>query len=85
MELSSDNKSSYKGIFKATSLFGGLQFYQILISVIKSKFVAVLLGPLGIGIQGLLTSATDLIKQITSMGIAQSAVRDVSEDRKSVV
>ena len=83
MEHSSDNKSYYKGIFKATSLFGGLQFYQVLISVVKSKFVAVLLGPLGIGVQGLLTSATDLIKQISSMGIAQSAVRDVSESYAS--
>lgn len=79
MEQKTDNKQSYKGIFKATSLFGGLQFYQILISVIKSKFVAVLLGPLGIGVQGLLTSATDLIKQVTALGISQSAVRDVSE------
>ena len=29
--MSTDNKSSYRSIFKATSLFGGVQVYQILI------------------------------------------------------
>ena len=74
-----ESKSSYRSIFKATSLFGGVQVYQILIAIIKSKFVAVLLGPAGVGVQGLLTSATDIVKQITSLGLSQSAVRDVSE------
>lgn len=71
--------SSYRSIFKATSLFGGVQVYQILISIIKQKFVAVLLGTTGMGIQGLYQSGIDLIKGITSMGLQQSAVRDVSE------
>ena len=71
--------SSYRSIFKATSLFGGVQVYTILIQVIKSKVIAVLLGPLGVGVQGLYQSAIDLVKQATSLGISQSAVRDVAE------
>lgn len=77
--MSTDNKSSYRSIFKATSLFGGVQVYQILIQIIKSKFVAVLLGPAGVGIMGLYQSGLQLIQQISSMGLASSAVRDVSE------
>ena len=77
--MSTDNKSSYGSIFKATSLFGGVQEYQILIQIIKSKFVAVLLGPAGVGIMGLYQSGLQLIQQISSMGLASSAVRDVSE------
>ena len=76
--MSKDN-SSYKSIFKATSLFGGVQFYQISIQIIKSKIVAVLLGPSGVGIMGLLTSGMQLIQSFTNMGLASSAVRDVSE------
>ena len=71
-------QSSYRSIFKATSLFGGVQIYQIIIQIIRSKFIAVILGPTGVGIQGLFCSATDLIKYLTSFGLAQSAVRDVS-------
>ena len=77
--MTQESKSSYKSVFKATSIFGGVQFYQILISIIKAKFVALLLGPYGVGIQGLLTSGTELIKQITSLGLSQSAVRNISE------
>lgn len=77
--MSEENKSSYRSIFKATSLFGGVQVYQILIQIIKSKFVAVLLGPAGVGIQGLYQSGLQLVQQLSSMGLSQSAVRDVSE------
>jgi PST family polysaccharide transporter len=78
-EKKTEQQSSYRGIFKATSLFGGLQIYQIFVSVIKSKFVAVLLGPLGVGIQGLYTSALQFIQGLTAMGLSSSAVRNVSE------
>ena len=77
--MAADNQSSYRSIFKATSLFGGVQVYQILIQIIKSKFVAVLLGPAGVGIMGLYQSGLQLVQQISSMGLANSAVRDVSE------
>lgn len=73
------NQSSYRSIFKATSLFGGVQVYQILIQIIRSKFIAVLLGPAGVGIIGLYQSGLQFVQQLTNMGLAQSAVRDVSE------
>ncbi len=75
----SNPTSSYRSIFKATSLFGGVQVYQILIGIIKQKFVAILLGTTGMGIQGLYQSAIQMVQSLTSMGLAQSAVRDVSE------
>ena len=62
---------------------GGVQVYQILIQIIKSKFVAVLLGPAGVGIMGLYQSGLLLVQQFSSMGLANSAVRDVSEANAS--
>ena len=73
------NKSSYRNIFKATSLFGGLQIYLILIGVIKSKVIAVLLGTTGMGLQGLYQATIDLVRSLTALGLEQSAVRDISE------
>ncbi|MCE5206335.1 MAG: O-antigen translocase [Porphyromonadaceae bacterium] len=72
-------KNSYRQIMKATSLFGGVQFFQILISVVRSKFIAILLGPSGMGIVGLLTSATGLVSGVTSFGLGTSAVKNISE------
>ena len=70
---------SYRNIFKATTLFGGVQVYQILISIIRSKVIAVLLGTAGVGLQGLYQSTLALVQSISSLGLSQSAVRDVSE------
>lgn len=77
--MSDQNQSSYRSIFKATSLFGGVQVYQILIQIIKSKFIAILLGPTGVGITGLYTSGLQFVQQLTNLGLANSAVRDVAE------
>ena len=74
-----EEKSAYRSIFKATSLFGGVQLWKILIEIVKQKFIAILLGPEGMGISGLYTSATQLIQSFTSMGLSTSAVKNVAE------
>jgi O-antigen/teichoic acid export membrane protein len=73
-----DSKSSYRSIAKATSIFGGVQVINILISIIRSKFVAILLGPTGMGITGLLTSTVSLIQAFTNFGLSTSSVREIA-------
>ncbi len=77
------DRSSYRQIIKATSLFGGVQVITILFGIIRVKFVAVLLGTQGVGIIGLLNSPLQLIASVTGLGISFSAVRDVSEANAS--
>ncbi len=74
----SEQQSSYRQIMKATSIFGGVQVFKIIIGIIRSKFIAILLGPLGMGISGLLTSTTGLVAALTNFGLSTSAVRDIS-------
>ncbi|RXP45408.1 O-antigen translocase [Lutibacter sp. HS1-25] len=73
-----EEKASYRSIMKATSLFGGVQVFNILIAIIRSKAIAVLLGPAGIGLAGLLSSTTGLVQSLTNFGLGKSAVRDIS-------
>lgn len=73
-----EEKASYRQIVKATSIFGGVQVFNIIISVIRSKFVAVLLGPSGMGISGLLTSTTNFIGSVTNLGLKTSAVKNIA-------
>ena len=75
---SETEKQEYKNSLKATSLFGGVQVYNIIITILKSKVVALLLGPGGMGIYGLLTSTTGLITSATNFGLATSAVKDIA-------
>lgn len=75
----SENQSSYRQIMKATSLFGGVQVFQIIIQIIKSKFVAVLLGTTGMGINGLLISTTGFIAAVSNFGLGTSGIKSIAE------
>ncbi|KQS93205.1 oligosaccharide flippase family protein [Chryseobacterium sp. Leaf394] len=73
-----EEKTSHKGILRATSIVGGSQIIVILIGLIRTKFIAVLLGPAGIGINGILQNTVDLVRQATSFGINFSGVKDIA-------
>ena len=76
---SNKESATYKSILKATSLFGGLQIYIILVQIIRSKVIAVLLGPSGVGIEGLFKSGIELVQNVAGLGLANSAVREVAD------
>ncbi len=63
---------------KATALFGGVQIFNIFIQIIRSKVVATLLGPAGMGIMGLLNSTIDIIGKSTNFGLGLSAVKNIA-------
>lgn len=83
--MSSNRQNSYGSILKAISLFGGVKLFQIIVGLIKNKFVAILLGPSGMGINGMLTSTTSLVKTLTGFGLEISAVRDIAKRYNSNV
>lgn len=75
--------NQYRQIVKSSALFGGVQFISIIVSIIKFKFIALLIGTVGMGISGLLLSTTDLIYAITNLGIGSSAVKSIAEVNSS--
>lgn len=77
--MPAQNRNSYGNIFKALALFGGVKVIQILISVLRAKIIAVLLGPTGMGISNLFVSTTTTINGITGCGLQTSAIREVSK------
>lgn len=74
----SEEQKKYRQVFKATSLFGGVKVFQIIISIVKSKVVAILLGTYGMGILGLFTTSLNLISEIAGLGLDRSSVKDIS-------
>ena len=73
-----DNQQSYRKVLNATSLFGGVQVINIIISLIRSKVIALLIGPFGMGISNLLLTTMELINGLTNLGLERSAVKDIS-------
>lgn len=78
-----EDKQSHKNILKATSIVGGAQVVSILITILRTKFVALLLGPSGVGLIGMFQSATDLVRQTTSFGINYSGVKEIADASNS--
>ena len=64
---------------KAMGIFGGVQIMGILCSIIRTKLVALWIGPVGIGLFGLFNNALELISTGTNLGIRSSSVRDISQ------
>lgn len=77
------DRNSYGSILKSIGLFGGVKVFQILISILKNKFVAILLGPVGMGISGMITSTTSLVNSLFSFGLHTSSVREIAKAVKN--
>jgi len=75
----SEEKKSYGQILKSSSLVGGAQVINLLIGMVRVKFVAVLLGPTGVGLQGVLMSIRGMASILSGLGINSSGVRNVAE------
>ncbi|WP_420552522.1 oligosaccharide flippase family protein [Tenacibaculum aiptasiae] len=75
----SKESNSYKIALKSTSIFGGVQLFKIIIQIIKTKLIAILLGPTGLGLISLFTSSSSLISKLTNIGLDTSAVKEISE------
>ena len=77
-KIQQTERSRYRSSFSATLLFSGVQIFQILIKIVKSKFVALFIGSAGMGIQSLLYSTTDTISAATNLGLNTSSVKTIA-------
>ena len=70
--------SSHGQILKSSALVGGSQILNIVISMIRTKAIALLLGPSGFGLFGIYTSIVNLGQTIAGLGINSSGVRQIA-------
>ena len=75
--------SQYRSILKATSIFGGTQVLSMLVTIIRSKFVAILIGSAGMGLSSMYMSSLTMIITIFGLGIGTSVVRELSACREN--
>ena len=77
--MANEHDESYSHVLKYTGVFGGVQGLNVFMSLVRNKFVAILLGPGGMGLVSLFNTTISFISQATHLGISVSAVRHVSE------
>ena len=71
-------KHTYGQILKSSAVIGGSSLINIAIGIVRTKAMAMLLGPAGVGLMGLYGSITDLTISIAGMGINSSGVRQIA-------
>ncbi len=76
-------KDSYSDIAKNTTLLASVQIFVIIVNIIRTKFAAIYIGPIGSGNLNIFTSALTLILTFTGLGLTFSAVKFISESNKN--
>jgi antigen flippase len=77
--VAESQKHSHAQILKSTALIGGSSIVNIAFGIVRTKAMAVLLGPSGVGLMGLYGSIADLVQSLAGMGIQSSGVRQIAE------
>lgn len=65
-------------VLKAMSIFGSVQMVHIVCSVIRTKLVALFIGPAGVGLFGIFNSAIEMVSNLTQLGVGSSSVRNIA-------
>lgn len=75
----SEAAASYRRILKSSYIIGGASVVSILAGLIRTKVLAVLLGPSGVGLFSLYTGIVSAAAAVSSMGLGTVGTRQVAE------
>jgi PST family polysaccharide transporter len=74
-----ETKASYRRILKGTSIIGGASFINIVIGLLRTKVLALLLGPSGVGLASLYTGLMGTASTVATMGLGVVGTRQIAE------
>jgi antigen flippase len=72
-------QKSYGQILKSSALVGGSSLLNVAIGMIRTKVMALLLGPGGFGLFGVYGSVATMAQTVAGMGVNSSGVRQIAE------
>lgn len=76
-------RKSYGEILVSSAMIGATTAAGMVISIVRTKILAVILGPASLGFMGALELVLDLSRTISQMGVNSSAVKQIAEARGS--
>ena len=76
-------RQSYRQILRSSTMVGGASLLQMLIGLVRTKAFAVWLGPAGLGLMSVLSTLVDLARNLASLGLNPSGVRQIAEAASS--
>ncbi len=70
--------TSHAEALKSTAIIGGSTVIVMLIRIVRTKVMAILLGPAGIGLEAMFDSVTGMFRTAADLGISSSGVRQIA-------
>jgi enterobacterial common antigen flippase len=80
---SSHPASGFRTILKASAIIGSSSLVHIALGAVRTKAMAVMLGPAGIGLLGAFGMILDLARNLAQVGLNGSGVRQIAEAASS--
>ena len=77
--MTQTKSQSYGRIAKSSALLGSSSLVNVLLGIVRVKVLAVELGPALFGVMSLYTGLTAMIGSVISLGIGQSAIRNIAQ------
>ena len=72
------DNNSYGQIVKSSSIMGGAAGINMLLSMLRVKFAAILIGTAGVGLLASFTALQNMIGALAGLGLQSSAVREIA-------
>jgi PST family polysaccharide transporter len=70
---------SYAHIVKTSAMIGGATVLNLAVGILRTKAMAVLLGPAGMGLMGLFSAIAEFAQSVAGLGVVSSGVRQIAE------
>lgn len=70
---------SYRQILRSSSIIGGASVINIAVGLLRIKVAAVLLGPAGVGLIGLLTNLAGTASAVAGLGVGSVGTRQIAD------
>lgn len=77
-QLTETAKKSYGQVLKSSALIGGSMTVNTGLGILRTKAMALMLGPVGFGFFGQYWQISELVRSIAGMGINSSGVREIA-------
>ena len=71
-----------RGLIRSMAVMGSTQTVNIVISILRVKALAVMLGPSGVGLLGIFSNLLDMLKTAAGLGIGKSGVRQIAAAKR---
>jgi PST family polysaccharide transporter len=77
-----DKASSFRQIIKSSSIIGGAAVINIILGIVRTKIIALLLGPAGIGLVGVLQNILMTANVVATCGIGTAGTKLIADSNE---